>query len=117
MREIAIVGGGPAGAMCGERLARSGHRVTIYDEHLAWEKPCGGGLTFGSFHSQELDSFFLAMPGIKALYPSTPQDAFNALLALGVGALQVLLDNAVLVPFLDYGQGTGEQLIIHNFCG
>ena len=45
MRDIAIVGGGPAGAMCGERLARSGHNVTIYDEHLAWEKPCGGGLT------------------------------------------------------------------------
>ncbi|HTC64001.1 MAG TPA: NAD(P)/FAD-dependent oxidoreductase [Candidatus Saccharimonadales bacterium] len=45
MREIAIVGGGPAGAMCGERLARSGYSVTIYDEHLAWEKPCGGGLT------------------------------------------------------------------------
>jgi flavin-dependent dehydrogenase len=45
MHEIAIVGGGPAGAMCGERLARSGYRVTIYDEHLAWEKPCGGGLT------------------------------------------------------------------------
>jgi len=45
MREIAVVGGGPAGAMCGERLARSGYSVTIYDEHLAWEKPCGGGLT------------------------------------------------------------------------
>jgi len=45
MREIAIVGGGPAGAMCGERLAQSGYQVTIYDEHLAWEKPCGGGLT------------------------------------------------------------------------
>ena len=45
MRDIAIVGGGPAGAMCGERLARSGFGVTIYDEHLAWEKPCGGGLT------------------------------------------------------------------------
>ncbi|MSU51226.1 MAG: transketolase [Opitutus sp.] len=43
--------------------------------------PCGGGLTFGSFHSQELESFFLAMPGLKGLYPSTPQDAFNALLA------------------------------------
>jgi len=43
--------------------------------------PCGGGLTFGSFHSQELESFFLSMPGIKGLYPSTPQDAFNALLA------------------------------------
>lgn len=43
--------------------------------------PCGGGLTFGSFHSQELESAFLSFPGIKALYPSTPQDAFNALLA------------------------------------
>jgi 2-oxoisovalerate dehydrogenase E1 component len=43
--------------------------------------PCGGGLTFGSFHSQELESVLLAMPGLKALYPSTPQDAFNALLA------------------------------------
>ncbi len=48
---------------------------------LVFRLPCGGGLTFGSFHSQELESFFLAMPGLKALYPSTPQDAFNALLA------------------------------------
>ena len=39
------MGGGPSGALCGERLARAGHSVTIYDEHLAWEKPCGGGLT------------------------------------------------------------------------
>ncbi len=45
MKEIAIVGGGPAGALCGERLAGRGFRVTIFDEHLAWEKPCGGGLT------------------------------------------------------------------------
>jgi len=45
MHEIAIVGGGPAGALCGERLASAGFRVSIYDEHLAWEKPCGGGLT------------------------------------------------------------------------
>jgi 2-oxoisovalerate dehydrogenase E1 component len=48
---------------------------------LVLRLPTGGGLTFGSFHSQELDSFLLAMPGLKALYPSTPQDAFNALLA------------------------------------
>ncbi len=43
--------------------------------------PCGGGLTFGSFHSQELETAFLSYPGLKALYPSNPQDAFNALLA------------------------------------
>lgn len=46
MAEIAIVGGGPSGAMCGEQLARAGHKVHLFDEHLAWEKPCGGGLTY-----------------------------------------------------------------------
>ena len=45
MKDIAIVGGGPAGALCGERLSSRGFRVTIFDERLAWEKPCGGGLT------------------------------------------------------------------------
>ncbi|MBC7368842.1 MAG: transketolase [Undibacterium sp.] len=55
---------------------RSGAAVPI-----VFRLPTGGGLTFGSFHSQELDSFLLAMPGLKALYPGTPQDAFNALLA------------------------------------
>ena len=45
VERIAIVGGGPAGALCGERLAAAGFRVAIFDERLAWEKPCGGGLT------------------------------------------------------------------------
>lgn len=42
---IAIVGGGPAGALAGSLLAASGHEVILFDEKLAWEKPCGGGLT------------------------------------------------------------------------
>ncbi|HJZ66043.1 MAG TPA: NAD(P)/FAD-dependent oxidoreductase [Candidatus Acidoferrum sp.] len=46
MPKVAIVGGGPSGAMCGQQLARAGHEVVIFDEHLAWEKPCGGGLTY-----------------------------------------------------------------------
>jgi 2-oxoisovalerate dehydrogenase E1 component len=48
---------------------------------LVLRLPCGGGVGLGSFHSQELESLFLSMPGLKALYPSTPQDAFNAILA------------------------------------
>ncbi len=48
---------------------------------LVLRLPCGGGLTFGSFHSQELETLFLSLPGFKALYPSTPQDAFDAMLA------------------------------------
>ncbi len=42
---IAVVGGGPAGAFAGELLAAGGKDVLLFDEKLAWEKPCGGGLT------------------------------------------------------------------------
>ena len=45
VQEVAIIGGGPAGSICAERLSRSGFSTTLYDEHLAWEKPCGGGIT------------------------------------------------------------------------
>jgi 2-oxoisovalerate dehydrogenase E1 component len=55
---------------------RAGQKVP-----LVFRFPCGGGLTFGSFHSQEMEAAFLSFPGLKALYPSNPQDAFNALLA------------------------------------
>ena len=44
-KQIAIVGGGPAGAFAAEQVARAGHAVTLFDEKLTWEKPCGGGLT------------------------------------------------------------------------
>jgi flavin-dependent dehydrogenase len=42
---IAIVGGGPAGALAAAQLATGGKDVLLFDEKLAWEKPCGGGLT------------------------------------------------------------------------
>lgn len=48
---------------------------------LIFRFPCGGGLTFGSFHSQDLEVLYTHIPGLKFLYPSTPQDAYNALLA------------------------------------
>jgi len=64
MKEIAIVGGGPAGALCGERLASAGFQVTIYDERLAWEKPCGGGLTHKAI---EAYPFLLDAPHPKKL--------------------------------------------------
>jgi geranylgeranyl reductase family protein len=46
MKRVAVLGGGPAGSFAAERLARAGLRTVIFDEKLAWEKPCGGGLTY-----------------------------------------------------------------------
>ncbi len=42
---IAIVGGGPAGALAAACLAQNDRKVLLFDEKLAWEKPCGGGIT------------------------------------------------------------------------
>ncbi len=44
-----IIGGGPAGAMAAESIARGGGRVTVLEEKVGWEKPCGGGVTHKAF--------------------------------------------------------------------
>src|SRR5215467_13614515 len=49
MKKVAILGGGPAGAFAAERLASAGLDVVLFDEKLAWEKPCGGGLTYKAY--------------------------------------------------------------------
>ena len=49
MKRVAILGGGPAGAFAAEKLASAGLGVVLMDEKLAWEKPCGGGLTYKAY--------------------------------------------------------------------
>src|SRR3954454_20854881 len=50
MKRVAILGGGPAGAFAAEQLAAAGLNVVLMDEKLAWEKPCGGGLTCKAYN-------------------------------------------------------------------
>jgi geranylgeranyl reductase family protein len=49
MKRVAVLGGGPAGAFAAERLAAAGLEARVFDEKLAWEKPCGGGLTYKAY--------------------------------------------------------------------
>jgi len=51
MKLVAILGGGPAGAFAAEKLAAGGVHTVLFDEKLAWEKPCGGGLTYKAYHT------------------------------------------------------------------
>ncbi len=46
---VAVLGGGPAGAFAAARLAAGGVSTVLLDEKLAWEKPCGGGLTYKAY--------------------------------------------------------------------
>ncbi len=47
--KVAVLGGGPSGAFAAEKLAAAGIDTVVFDEKLAWEKPCGGGLTWKAY--------------------------------------------------------------------
>ncbi len=49
VKRVAVLGGGPAGAFTAERLAAAGLETIVFDEKLAWEKPCGGGITYKAY--------------------------------------------------------------------
>jgi flavin-dependent dehydrogenase len=59
---IAIIGGGPAGALAASLLAAAVRDVSLFDEKLAWEKPCGGGLTWKALQQYP----FLAEAGMQS---------------------------------------------------
>lgn len=59
MIEVAIIGGGPAGAYCAYNLAENGIYPTIFDHSHPREKPCGGMI---SPLAQELFPFLKELP-------------------------------------------------------
>ena len=109
MAEYVIVGGGPSGAMCGEQLALAGHSVHIYDEHLAWEKPCGGGLTY---KATQCFPFLLDNPHPKRLIRSVEIiSAENQRATLDLQHPIVIYSRTVLNGLLlDRAQAAGCQI-------
>jgi len=75
MKRVAVLGGGPAGAVAAERLAAAGLDAIILDEKLAWEKPCGGGLTYKAYSQYP---FLIDNTNPKKLVSTTMLTAANA---------------------------------------
>jgi flavin-dependent dehydrogenase len=73
--------------MAAERLAGSGLRTTIFDEKLAWEKPCGGGITYKAYHQYP---FLLE----NATPKKTVTDTY---LAAGAGSVRMRLPEPLLI--------------------
>ncbi len=88
MKRVAILGGGPAGAFAAERLASAGLRVALFDEKLAWEKPCGGGLTYKAYNQYP---FLIENSTPKRFVRET------VLAAPGAGEATLTLDDPLLI--------------------
>lgn len=88
MKQIAILGGGPAGAFAAEQLASAGMKVRLFDEKLAWEKPCGGGLTYKAYSQYP---FLIENSTAKRLVHET------VLAATGAGSVSLHMDDPLLI--------------------
>jgi geranylgeranyl reductase family protein len=88
MKRVAILGGGPAGAFAASQLASAGLAVQLFDEKLAWEKPCGGGLTYKAYSQYP---FLLDNPVPKRLVRETVLAESKA------GSVTLKLDDPLLI--------------------
>jgi geranylgeranyl reductase family protein len=88
MKTVAVLGGGPAGSFAAERLAQAGLRTIIFDEKLAWEKPCGGGLTFKAY--REYPHLIENTTPKKLIYETS-------LAAPNAGEVAMRLDNPLVI--------------------
>ena len=98
VQRIAIIGGGPAGSLAAATLADGGATVTVYEEKLTWEKPCGGGL---SYKVLERYPFFLAA--------SAPVNCVKEIEIIAPGAPPVRF--GLPKPMAIYSRSTLNQLL------
>jgi geranylgeranyl reductase family protein len=108
VKTVAVLGGGPAGAMAARRLAEGGIRAVLFDEKLAWEKPCGGGVTFKAYQRYP----YLLESGLHRSVSRTCLHSEEA------GAARLTLDKPMLIfsrrelnqLLLDRAQAAGVEL-------
>ena len=101
MKRVAILGGGPAGAFAAEQLASAGLRVQLFDEKLAWEKPCGGGLTYKAYSQYP---FLIENSTPKRVVTET------VLGAPGAGAVSLKLTD----PLVIYSRLDLNRMLLHR---
>ena len=88
MKRVAVLGGGPAGSFAAHKLASAGVDTILLDEKLAWEKPCGGGLTYKAYQQYP---FLIDNPVPKRIV----NDTFLA--APHTGSMQLELERPIVI--------------------
>jgi geranylgeranyl reductase family protein len=94
--DIAVVGGGPAGAFAAYLLAREGARVTVFDPSHPREKPCGGGVTGRAL------ALVAPVLGLTK-FPAVP---------IATSRFDVTSDRSASVPLHDHGFSADSSLLV-----
>ena len=101
MKKVAVLGGGPAGAFAAAQLASAGLDTIVLDEKLAWEKPCGGGLTYKAYQQYP----FL-------IHNDTPKKLITQTVLAAPGAGEVTLK--LKEPLLIYSRYDLNRLLLER---
>src|SRR6266542_6439337 len=94
--DVAVVGGGPAGAFAAYLLAREGARVTLFDPSHPREKPCGGGVTGRAL------ALVAPVLGLTT-FPAVP---------VATSRFDVTSDRSACVPLHDHGFSADSSLLV-----
>ncbi|MDD5746945.1 MAG: sulfide-dependent adenosine diphosphate thiazole synthase [Candidatus Omnitrophica bacterium] len=113
--DVAIVGGGPAGLVCGYYLARAGKRVVLFERKLSigggmW----GGGIMFNEIVVQESAKKILEEFGVKArLYDK------NYYLADSIETVSTICSRAVQAGLKIFNLLSAEDVMVRQkrICG
>ena len=130
LSETAILGGATGAAMMGMRPVAEmqfadfvscgwDHLVTVAAKQrwragtpvpIVLRLPSGGGFSGGPFHSQNPESLFAHMPGLKCVCPATPEDAKGLIIGRDRGPEpRALLRAQAPVPARE-GRGAGRAV-------
>ncbi len=107
--KVAVLGGGPSGAFAAEKLAAAGIQTVVFDEKLAWEKPCGGGLTWKAYSQYPFLTEGATPKKVVTESVLTSQDRVPARLKLNHPIL-IYSRYELNAMLLDRAQAAGAQL-------
>lgn len=113
--DVAIVGGGPAGLVCGYYLAKAGARVVLFERKLS----IGGGMWGGGIMFNEIVVQEDARPILDEFGIRIRQYAAGYYLADSIEAVSTLCSRAVKAGLRVFNLLSAEDLMIRNrrVCG
>ncbi|TFG11304.1 NAD(P)/FAD-dependent oxidoreductase [Candidatus Thorarchaeota archaeon] len=117
MRDVAIVGAGPAGSTCARYLARAGHDVILIDkEEFPRDKPCGGGFSSDiidefSYLKDKTDEFLDGICKVGILHSPNRRISLHSRVEMAV-ALRTKFDAALFDAAVEAGVNTRQKSFV-----